>query len=597
MPKVFVVSLHRSATQSTGTFLRQSGLGVCHWPARVDGVDYQAKVVGIETDRKQIVGMLRPVWEAYDAFDDVPLPVLYRELDEAYPDARFVALYRDPFEWVRSIRVHCRGRVLDPYERVQYWHYLDEKPEKLDDVPDDRLIAMHLRHHEELMTYFRGRGNFMLANLADPDVGKKLSAFLKVPPRNFPLVDYKKKPGNTLETRSRFHILGLPHTVSIPEYNVCAFTQKVVRLCALLKSRGHYVIHYGHRDSRVACDEHVTVTDDAVLRQAYGDHDWRTQGFPPFKTNDHAYQIFYEKTIAEVAKRKEKNDFLLCMFGSGHKPVADEHKDMIVVEPGIGYAGGHFAPFKVFESYAILHAFLGLKSVAEVNNRMWYDAVIPNYFDLNDFEYSDQKDDYFLYLGRVNGGKGVHIAMQIAEATGDRLIIAGPGSIEGMTTRTNRPKSEYVEHIGVADVETRKRLMSKAKAMLLPSTFVEPFCGVHVESMLSGTPVVTTDWGAFTEYNLHGVTGYRCRTFEQFVWAAKNVGNIRPAMCRDWAAGNFSMDRVGEMYDEYFYCVRNQFGGGGWYAENPARTELNWLSKRWPSGNAFVGARPIPVPP
>ena len=55
MPKVFVVSLHRSATQSTGQFLQAAGMRICHWPARVDGVDYQSQVVGIETSRRSTV--------------------------------------------------------------------------------------------------------------------------------------------------------------------------------------------------------------------------------------------------------------------------------------------------------------------------------------------------------------------------------------------------------------------------------------------------------------------------------------------------------------------------------------------------------------
>ena len=393
-------------------------------------------------------------------------------------------------------------------------------------------------------------------------------------------------PPYSQNTRYRFHILGIPHTISIPEYNVCAFTQKVVRLCALLKRRGHYVVHYGHEDSRVRSDEHVTVVTHADLAAAYGNHDWRTSGFPPFRIDDHAYRCFYAKAIEAVGARKRPHDFLLCMFGAGHKAVADAHADMIVCEPGIGYAGGHFAPFKVFESYAILHAYLGLKAIAEMSNAMWYDAVIPNYFDLGDFEYCDDKEDYFLYLGRVGPGKGVHIAMQIVEAVGGRLIVAGPGGLHGLGTRTSRPVSEYVEHIGVADVETRKKVMAKAKAMILPSTFVEPFCGVQVEAMLSGTPVITTDWGAFAEYNLHGRTGYRCRTFEQFVWAANNIGNIKPATCRDWAASNFSIDRIGEMYDEYFLAVFNVFNGAGWYEPNPGRLALDWLNKKWPNSQS-----------
>jgi glycosyltransferase involved in cell wall biosynthesis len=382
----------------------------------------------------------------------------------------------------------------------------------------------------------------------------------------------------------RFHILGVPHTISIREYSACAFTQKVVKLCKILKARGHTVIHYGHEDSRVDCDEHVTVTKRYDLHKSYGDHNWRTKGFPTYRLDDHVYRTFYAKSIAAIHERKEKGDFLLCPFGSNHKPVADAHSDMIIVEPGIGYPNGGFAKFRVFESYSVMHAYLGQASIAAMNNEMWYDVVIPNYFDLDDFEFSAEKDDYFLFIGRVGPGKGVHVALQIAQAVGGRLVIAGAGSLTGIEIAGDPPVSEFAELVGVVGPEERKRLLARAKAVLAPSMFLEPFCGVQIEAMLSGTPVITTDWGAFPEYNIHGVTGYRCRTFEHFVWAAKNIHAIDSHACRAWAERNFSLDRVGEMYDEYFYSLKNIFDGKGWYEPNPGRSNLDWLNKYSPDG-------------
>lgn len=382
-----------------------------------------------------------------------------------------------------------------------------------------------------------------------------------------------------MSQKYRFHILSLPHTVTNSEYTGCAYTQKVLKFGKMMKARGHHIIHYGHEDSNLICDEHVTVTTNKDLEIAYGNYDWR-KNFFKFDMGDHAYRTFYTNTIREIQKRKQPLDFILPFWGLGHKPVCDAHPDMIVVEPGIGYGTGHFAKYRIFESYAIRSAVGGPNSVTNCQED-WYHSVIPNYFDPEEFTFSQEKDDYFLFMGRVYPGKGIDIAYQVCQKLGLKLKIAGQGSLEEYGYKEIPGQ---IEKVGYLNSEQRKEMLSKAKGFFLPSMYNEPFGGASIEALFAGCPIITTDWGSHAENNLHGVTGYRCRTFDHFCWAAENIDKINPKNCYDWAMNNFTLDRVGKMYEEYFQMVWDVYTNDGWYQRHPERVDLEWLKRYYPKG-------------
>lgn len=249
------------------------------------------------------------------------------------------------------------------------------------------------------------------------------------------------------------------------------------------------------------------------------------------------------------------------------------------METGVGYEVT-FSRFRVFESATHQSWVYGRSGQQDGH---LFDAVIPNAFDPTDFTYAEQKQDYHLYLGRIIARKGVHIAVEATRRAGVKLLIAGAG--DPVTPEGIDLRAPHVEFVGFADVEKRRALLAGASALWVPTLYSGPFEGVSIEAAFSGTPTITTDHGVFPETILHGVTGWRCRTLDHFVWAARNVDKIRPEYCREWAQ-NFTLDKVAPMYREYFDMLSTLWGAG-WYADRPERTGLDWLRRSYPSRGAM----------
>ena len=356
----------------------------------------------------------------------------------------------------------------------------------------------------------------------------------------------------------RIHTFGIPHLPTNKTYNSCAYSMRQVKFCKMMRERGHYIIFYGHEDSEVDCDEFVSVSDDGVLDAAYGGYDWRRNQFR-HNTGDYAYVTFNDRCIPEIQQRVQKHDFVHCPFGFAHQRIAQaaEQQGAIIVEGGVGYTTGHFARWRAYESHAVRNSVEGLQ-----NPQNWYSRVIPCYFDPEDFTYREDKEDFVLFLGRITELKGISTCIRAAEAAGVHLKIAGQGSLEECGWATLPDNCEYV---GYADIETRRDLMSRASAFLIATTYNEPFGGVQVESMLSGTPVISPHFGAFAEVNLHGRTGFLCHTLRDYVEAIEQRHTIRPQDCRV-RGEDYLLDRVAPQYERWFADIREMYTGQGWMA-------------------------------
>lgn len=352
----------------------------------------------------------------------------------------------------------------------------------------------------------------------------------------------------------RLHVCSLPHTQTTRDFSACAYTAKVIGFCRMMKALGHTVFLYAGEQNEAPCDELITCISESERWVAVGENHYTSASFD---TSLKHWRMFNAAAIAGVLARAQPKDFLCLIGGFAQKPIADALPEMMAVEFGIGY-GGSFAQYRVFESYAWMHTCYGAASGGQPHSidGKWFDAVIPGYLDPADFPYrGDHRrgNNYFLFVGRMIDRKGVGIAAEVCKALGERLVTAGPGKpLDG------------IEHVGVVGPEERGRLMSGATALFVPTIYIEPFGNVAIESMACGTPVITTDWGAFTETVIHGKTGFRCHTFDEFCSAAKRAHLLDPVEIRRHVARNYSLDVIGKKYEAYFERLLTLYEDG-WY--------------------------------
>ena len=348
----------------------------------------------------------------------------------------------------------------------------------------------------------------------------------------------------------RFHVVALPHTQVTKDYANCAYTEKVRRFCMMMNSLGHEVFLYsGEVKPECEVTEHIMcATEDYRSAQVGSTH--YTQY--PFDINNSLWKTFNGMAISQIGKRIRQKDFICLIGGTAQKPIADAFPNHMSVEFGVGY-GGVFSKYRVFESYAWMHSvYAGYQNPTAVDGQ-FFDVVINGYLEPEMFPMGTHDGNYYLYIGRLIDRKGYKIAQEVCERLGKRLILAGPGKGTG-----------YGEFVGSVGPEERAKLMGGAIATFAPTLYVEPFGNVVIEAQACGTPTITTDWGAFTETNINGFTGYRCRTLAEFIKAAEDVKKLDRESIRSWATLQYNLDTIGLQYEEYFSRLLTLWDNG-WY--------------------------------
>lgn len=182
-------------------------------------------------------------------------------------------------------------------------------------------------------------------------------------------------------------------------------------------------------------------------------------------------------------------------------------------------------------------------------------GVVHNGIAMQRYPFRADKEDFLLFVGRASADKGPEVAVEVARRLGLPLVMA---------IKVSDPlEIEYFETIiapamrGV-DVDVRTAvghdekvdLMGRARAVLVPIRWDEPFGLVMAEANACGTPVVAYRRGAAPEILVDGTTGHLVEPGDlaAFTRAAESVEAIDPAACRARIEQELSAERMVERY-------------------------------------------------
>jgi hypothetical protein len=179
--------MHKTATTSLHESLQILGYDSEHWKSA-----HWAKAIWTEMKAEGRSSTL----ERHYALCDLPITILYKELDKAYPGSKFILTIRDENKWIESVRRHW-DYDLNQFRRVwdadPFSHFIHKQIYGQKNFDAEIFLARYRRHNAEVIEYFKSRPDDLL--VFNSNNWPKLCQFLKRP---IPDVPYPLRNGSNI---------------------------------------------------------------------------------------------------------------------------------------------------------------------------------------------------------------------------------------------------------------------------------------------------------------------------------------------------------------------------------------------------------------
>jgi len=174
---------------------------------------------------------------------------------------------------------------------------------------------------------------------------------------------------------------------------------------------------------------------------------------------------------------------------------------------------------------------------------------IPNGVPVGELGPRLRKRSFAASLGRICPEKNVHAALDAGRLAGVPVLVGGKvfpyESHQRYFDEEVRPRLDRLRRfLGPLAFRAKRRLLSAARCLLVPSVVPETSCLAAMEALASGTPVVAFRTGALPDLVEPGVTGFLVRDTSEMAEAIPETAALDPEACKRAARERFSLDRM-----------------------------------------------------